>query len=134
MADGVRQYEARLVPSSDGKVLTIVRDITDRRRAEAALDEANSELTRISRLAAQGEFAASLAHEVRQPLTTILMSARVGLKILNAAPPDLGEVRETLSEDCRCQPARRGSDPAQSRPVQAPHHAAGSARHQRGDP
>ena len=98
MPDGVHQYEARLVPTSDHKVLTIVRDITDRKRAEAALDEANSELTRISRLAAQGEFAASLAHEVRQPLTTILMSARVGLKILDVSPPDLGAVRDTLSE------------------------------------
>lgn len=71
-------------------------DITDRKEAEAALQDAHVELSRMSRLTALGEFAASLAHEVRQPLTAIIMNARSCLRGIAATTPDLADVRAGL--------------------------------------
>jgi len=71
-------------------------DISDRRQAEVALQEAHVELSRVSRLTALGEFAASLAHEVRQPLTAIIMNARSCLRGIAGEKPDLEDVRAAL--------------------------------------
>jgi signal transduction histidine kinase len=98
MPDGQRQYEARLVPYRNDQVLSIVRDITVRKQAEVALHEAQAELTRVSRLSALGQFAATIAHEVRQPLTAIIMTARTCLRWLNGAAPDLNEVRSAITD------------------------------------
>lgn len=71
-------------------------DISDRRQAERALQETHAELSRVSRLTALGEFAASIAHEVRQPLTAIIINARICLRWLSAPEPDLEEVKAGL--------------------------------------
>ena len=100
-----RWYEARMVPCGDDKVLSVVRDITDRTRTAAtqkvtdeSLRHAHADLERMSRLVAFGEFATSIAHEVSQPLTAIILNARTCLKWLSDPAPDLAEVRATLSE------------------------------------
>ena len=98
MPDGQRQYQARLVPYGNDQVLSIVRDITVRKQAEVALHEAHAELTRVSRLSALGQFAATIAHEVRQPLTAIIMTARTCLRWLNGPAPDLNEVRSAITD------------------------------------
>jgi signal transduction histidine kinase len=72
--------------------------ITDRKHAEQALDFAQTELTRVSRLTSLGEFAASVAHEVRQPLTSIVLNAEACLRWLNGASPDLDKIREALDD------------------------------------
>ena len=69
---------------------------TRRRRSEVALQETLAELSRVSRLTALGEFAASIAHEVRQPLTAIILNARSCLHDLASTPPDLHEVQAGL--------------------------------------
>jgi PAS domain S-box-containing protein len=71
-------------------------DITDRKQADRALQEIHAELSRVSRLTALGEFAASIAHEVRQPLTAIIINARICLRWLSAQEPDLEEVKAGL--------------------------------------
>ena len=71
-------------------------DITDRRQADLALQEAHLELARVSRLTWLGEFAASVAHEVRQPLTSIMMNARSCLQWLAGTSPDFTEIRAAL--------------------------------------
>ena len=96
--EGERYYEARIVPSQNDQVVAIVRDVTEQKRSEAVLSETQHELARVSRLVALGEFAASLAHEVRQPLTTILMSARTALRMLGGSAPDLAGVRDSLGD------------------------------------
>jgi len=71
-------------------------DITERKRAEAALQEARAELERVSRVTTMGELAASIAHEVNQPLAGVVASANAGLNWLSANPPNLSKTRETL--------------------------------------
>ena len=78
-----------------------VIDITERKRAEAALQEARAELERVNRVTAMGELAASIAHEVNQPLAGVVTSANAGLNWLAANPPNLSKTRETLERIVR---------------------------------
>ena len=48
-----------------------IRDLTERQKTEARLQELQSELVHISRLTAMGEMASTLAHELNQPLSAI---------------------------------------------------------------
>lgn len=57
-------------------------DITARKESEAHVQRVQSELARVSRISALGAFAASIAHEVRQPLTAILSSAAAARRFL----------------------------------------------------
>jgi C4-dicarboxylate-specific signal transduction histidine kinase len=72
-------------------------DVTERRHAEEALREAHAELTRVARLTTMGEFAASIAHEVNQPLAAIVSNGGAGLRWLNRQTPDLDEARDAFS-------------------------------------
>ena len=98
MNGGERHYEARLVPCPSNEVLAVVRDITDQKQSQQALHETQSDLSRLSRLTALGEFAASIAHEIRQPLTGILVNATTCLRWRGSSSPDLTEVRAALSD------------------------------------
>ena len=72
-------------------------DIEDRRRAEEALRETQTELAHVTRVTALGELAASIAHEVNQPLAAIVADASACLNWLAADRPDLSNVREALA-------------------------------------
>jgi signal transduction histidine kinase len=76
-------------------------DITERKRADAALQEARAELERVTRVTTMGELAASIAHEVNQPLAGVVMRANAGLNWLAADPPNLSKTRETLERILR---------------------------------
>lgn len=76
-------------------------DITERKGAEAALQEARAELERVSRMTMMGELAASIAHEINQPLAGVVTSANAGLNWLAANPPNLSKTRETLERILR---------------------------------
>ncbi|MDB4874324.1 MAG: multi-sensor signal transduction multi-kinase [Gemmatimonadetes bacterium] len=75
----------------------VIMDITERRRGEEALREAHAELTRVARLTTMGELAASIAHEINQPLAAIVSNGSAGLRWLNRPTPELDEAREALS-------------------------------------
>jgi PAS domain S-box-containing protein len=72
-------------------------DITERKRAEEALRNAQAELARVGRLTTMGELAASIAHEINQPLSAIVTNANAGLRWLNRGEPDLDETRGAIS-------------------------------------
>jgi hypothetical protein len=76
-------------------------DITERKQAEAALQEARGELERVARVTAMGELTASIAHEINQPLAGVVTSANAGLNWLAANPPNLPKTRETLERILR---------------------------------
>ena len=66
------------------------------RRSEASLREAQSELARVARLTTMGEMAASIAHEVNQPLAGIVTNANASLRWLAGNAPNLAEAREAI--------------------------------------
>ena len=78
-------------------VLVVCEDITERKCAEEALHRAEAELAHVTRLTTLGELAASIAHEVNQPLAAIVADANASLNWLAAAEPELERVRETLA-------------------------------------
>jgi len=90
-------------PDSDRPVMmaTISRDISDRRRAEEALHTARGELARVSRVITVGELAASIAHEVNQPLAAIVTGGNACMRWLAVAPPNLDEARAAVSRIVR---------------------------------
>ena len=57
-----------------------------------------AELAHASRVALLGELSASLAHELKQPLTAILSNAQAALRFLDDTPADIGEVRDILKD------------------------------------
>jgi PAS domain S-box-containing protein len=76
----------------------IVVDVTERKRAELEAEVQRRALAHLSRVALVGELSGALAHELRQPLTAILINAQAAQRLLAADPPDLGSVREILGE------------------------------------
>jgi PAS domain S-box-containing protein len=76
--------------------VALVQDVTARKTAEAALLEARAELARITRVTTMGELAASIAHEVNQPLTAIITNANACARWLGATPPNLGEANAAM--------------------------------------
>jgi PAS domain S-box-containing protein len=72
-------------------------DIEDRKRAEEARQQAQSDLAHVSRVTAMGELTASLAHEVNQPIAASLMNAGSCVRWLAADPPNLEEARAAAS-------------------------------------
>jgi PAS domain S-box-containing protein len=73
-------------------------DITERKEAELALHRAQMELVRMSRMSALGELAATIAHEVDQPLCAIVANASACLRWLGGRGTDLSDVREALAD------------------------------------
>ena len=69
-----------------------------RRRGETDLRRNREQLAHVTRISTMGELAASLAHELNQPLTAILSNAQAAQRFLNAKPADLKEVHEILED------------------------------------
>src|SRR5690242_2230615 len=65
-----------------------IRDLTERQKTEARLQELQSELVHISRLTAMGEMASTLAHELNQPLSAISNYLKGSRRILDGAPDE----------------------------------------------
>jgi PAS domain S-box-containing protein len=95
-ADGeYRWFLNRGVPLRDkrGKVVKwygAATDIQDRKRAE----ELQADLAHTNRVSILGELAASISHELAQPLTVTTANAKASLRWLQRDPPDLTEVRK----------------------------------------
>lgn len=86
----------------------VVLDITERRRSESELQELRHQLSHAGRLSVMGQLAASLAHELNQPLGAILRNAEAAELFLNQDPPALDELREILC-DIRKDDQRAGA-------------------------
>src|ERR1700758_2845981 len=72
----------------------LARDITERKRAEEALRQAQTDLAHASRLTTMGELTASLAHEVKQPIAAVVTNANTCVRWITRDEPDLKEARE----------------------------------------
>jgi PAS domain S-box-containing protein len=83
--------------------IAAIQDVTARRLSEEALDKARSELAHVSRLTMMGELAASIAHEVNQPLTAVTNNASACLRLFanrNLDPNVLRGALEGILADC----------------------------------
>ena len=86
---------ARAFETSSGNVEYIgaVRDITERTLAEEALRQAKADLAHINRVTTVGELAASIGHEVKQPIAAAVTDANTCVRWLTRDHPDLEEAR-----------------------------------------
>lgn len=82
-------------------IYAIYRDITERKKAEETLREAQSELVHVSRVMTMGELTASIAHEVNQPLAAVVTNANASLRWLAGAVPNLDEARQAIERIIR---------------------------------
>ncbi|SEF09802.1 PAS domain S-box-containing protein [Rhizobiales bacterium GAS191] len=90
-----------IAESGDLEFVGTVMDITERRHAEEALRSTQAELARVARLTTMGELAASISHEIKQPLAAIVTHGDAGLRWLNRDEPDLDEARDAFSRMVR---------------------------------
>lgn len=97
-----RWFENRHVPVRDdsGRIARwylLMTDIEDRTQALARLEQMQSDFAHMNRVSMMGELAASLSHEITQPIASARNNARAAQNFLDKQPPDLGEVRDALS-------------------------------------
>jgi PAS domain S-box-containing protein len=78
-----------------------VQDVTERRLADQALAKVRAELAYVSRVTSLGVFAASIAHEVNQPLAGIVTNSGTCLRMLGASPADVDGAREAARRTIR---------------------------------
>ena len=91
-----RWYELfvdRLQLSEGGAIVTLF-DITDRRLAERRAEDTRRQVAHMGRVALVGELAATISHELRQPLAAIRVNAEAGAQLLADTPADASEARE----------------------------------------
>ena len=96
--------QAVVLRDEEGKVLKFVgttTDIDDQKRAEEASQQAQRDLARANRVTTMGELAASLAHELSQPISGAMTNANVGLRKLGSDNPNVDEVRGVLARIMR---------------------------------
>jgi PAS domain S-box-containing protein len=103
-------YVAHLAPpqSANPEYVGALMDVTEQRVAQEALDRKTAELAHVTRVTMLGELAASIAHEVTQPLAAIITCGDAAQRWLNRPQPELTEVEQSINQMIR--DARRASD------------------------
>ncbi len=92
-------FSSRMARDGAGEpvfIETFLTEITERKRAEEALDHTRTELARVARVTTLGNLTASIAHEVNQPLAAVTANASACLLWLTSDTPDLGEARQAV--------------------------------------
>ena len=94
---------AHAIRDRDGQTeyIAAVQDVTARRLSEEALDKARSELARVAGAMSMGVLTASIAHELNQPLSGIMMNASSCLRMLGHERPDIEAARQTARRTIR---------------------------------
>jgi PAS domain S-box-containing protein len=100
---GVAAFE-----ESEHQGVAFVLDLTERKRAADALRALQMELAHANRVATMGQLAASIVHEVNQPIGAARNNAHAALRFLAGDPSDLTEVREAL--ECVVSDTYRAGD------------------------
>jgi PAS domain S-box-containing protein len=96
--DGTYHWLSWTAVPDGGLVYAVARDVTVLKNAEEQLRASRQELATVARRTTMGEMAASIAHEINQPLAAIVTRANTGLRWLANAEPDLDKVRTALKE------------------------------------
>jgi C4-dicarboxylate-specific signal transduction histidine kinase len=80
---------------------TLAAELIERQQAEEALRAAQAQLAHMARMTTLGELAASIAHEVNQPLAAVVTNGDAGLRWLSQTPPNVEEARSSMKEMVR---------------------------------
>jgi PAS domain S-box-containing protein len=91
---GISRYEQGGIAYFAGVII----DITARKHAELEVQQQRQLLTHLTRVATLGELSGALAHELNQPLTSILSNAQAALRFLAREPLDVAELRDILQD------------------------------------
>ncbi|SAK84409.1 ATPase [Caballeronia hypogeia] len=83
-------------------------DVTETKLAQEALARSTAELAHVTRVTMLGELAASIAHEVTQPMAAIVTSGGAGLRWLNREKPEIAEAQQSITQMIR--DAKRASE------------------------
>jgi C4-dicarboxylate-specific signal transduction histidine kinase len=114
LADGTVKYlhiVGHPVLNPEGDVVELVGstiDMTERKRTEEMLQKAQAHLNHVTHVTMMGQLAASIAHEVNQPLAAVVTNGKACLRWLDREPPDFHEARETVQNII--QAGIRGAD------------------------
>jgi PAS domain S-box-containing protein len=106
-ADGVERWiaaGARRVrePGGDSiRLIGMIRDITEQRRAEREVRQQQLELTHLSRVSLVGELAAAIVHEVGQPIGAVMLNAQAAERLLQREGVSHDTLREIVQEILR---------------------------------
>ena len=90
-------YAFRVGESRQRKVAILFNDITDRKRAEEALHKTQAEHAHVARITTMGELAASIAHEINQPLGAIVNNSSACMRLFSQ-PGSKDEIRAALTD------------------------------------
>ena len=103
---------AHAQPDTSGNLEFVgaVTDITSAKGAAEALRQSQADLAHVSRVTTLGEMAASIAHEVDQPLSGVVINANACLRFLRHVSPDLDEVQRRLAVHRTRRPAGERGD------------------------
>src|SRR5206468_3363492 len=96
---GRKEFEARIIPLMNDQVVVVVRDITEKKAAEAALRESTDRLRQSERLATLGQLAGFIAHELNTPLTNISLLTDAAARRTKA--PGVHEKLDKINEEGR---------------------------------
>ena len=93
-------YSLTVMPfrGAAGGAVVSYTDVTAHKRAEEEAQRHREELAHVTRVATVGELAASIAHEINQPLASIVTNANAGRRFLEGDGSDTGEIRSVLRD------------------------------------
>jgi signal transduction histidine kinase len=89
---------AAIVLLQSGLIGSLLYERRRRRTAELEVRQRMAELAHANRHATAGELSTSIAHELNQPLTSILTNAGAAERVLSASPPDLVLIKDILAD------------------------------------
>jgi signal transduction histidine kinase len=95
------EIRAISLPEPKGGSLIVHLDITQRKEAEQEQNRSREDIYHLNRVAAIGQLAGSLAHELSQPLAAILSNAQAAQRFADRPEPDLQEIKEALEDITR---------------------------------
>jgi PAS domain S-box-containing protein len=98
------QHTAEAMRDSDGNIVQwygLSLDIDEPKRAEDRLRQTQAELAQATRIATVAELSASIAHELNQPLTSVIANAQACKRWLAAYPPNLNDARASVESVVR---------------------------------
>jgi PAS domain S-box-containing protein len=93
--------QPEVIDSGEVEFIGTVMNVTERRRAEEALRNAQADLARIARLTTMGELVASIGHELNQPLAAVVTNGSACLRWLDREKPDLEKARQSVTNIVR---------------------------------